>query len=230
MSEENKQINIDEVLSTDAAKEKVNLLIQEALNKQKADLEKDTEGLKNSKETILKEKKELETKFQELLFKSGNLDEIKRTTSEERDREWSGKFDDLKKENETLKNEVTTFKTTTKLSKLNEYAIKEIKDFNVHPASIEDAQDKFSKEFDINDAGELVHKANKINAAGQKYTAKDFYNDLQKSKPHWFNGVGGAGTVAANNVKIDENLTAEDIKNMSRAEYIAAKKAGKIKY
>lgn len=230
MSEENKQINIDEVLSTEAAKEKVNALIQEALNKQKVEQEKDTEGLKNSKETILKEKKELETKFQELLFKSGNLDEIKRTTSEERDREWSGKFDDLKKENETLKNEVTTFKTTTKLSKLNEYAIKEIKDFNVHPASIEDAQDKFSKEFDINDAGELVHKANKINAAGQKYTAKDFYNDLQKSKPHWFNGVGGAGTVAANNVKIDENLTAEDIKNMSRAEYIAAKKAGKIKY
>lgn len=230
MSEENKQINIDEVLSTDAAKEKVNLLIQEALNKQKADLEKDTEGLKNSKETILKEKKELETKFQELLFKSGNLDEIKRTTSEERDREWSEKFNNLKTENETLKNEVTTFKTTTKLSKLNEYAIKEIKDFNVHPASIEDAQDKFSKEFDINEAGELVHKANKINAAGQKYTAKDFYNDLQKSKPHWFNGVGGAGTVAANNVKIDENLTAEDIKNMSRAEYIAAKKAGKIKY
>lgn len=230
MSEENKQINIDEVLSTDAAKEKVNALIQEALNKQKVEQEKDTEGLKNSKETILKEKKELETKFQELLFKSGNLDEIKRTTSEERDREWSEKFNNLKTENETLKNEVTTFKTTTKLSKLNEYAIKEIKDFNVHPASIEDAQDKFSKEFDINDAGELVHKANKINAAGQKYTAKDFYNDLQKSKPHWFNGVGGAGTVAANNVKIDENLTAEDIKNMSRAEYIAAKKAGKIKY
>lgn len=57
MSEENKQINIDEVLSTDAAKEKVNALIQEALNKQKADLEKDTEGLKNSKETILKEKR-----------------------------------------------------------------------------------------------------------------------------------------------------------------------------
>lgn len=230
MSEENKQINIDEVLSTEAAKEKVNALIQEALNKQKVEQEKDTEGLKNSKETILKEKKELETKFQELLFKSGNLDEIKRTTSEERDREWSEKFNNLKTENETLKNEVTTFKTTTKLSKLNEYAIKEIKDFNVHPASIEDAQDKFSKEFDINDAGELVHKANKINAAGQKYTAKDFYNDLQKSKPHWFNGVGGAGTVAANNVKIDENLTAEDIKNMSRAEYIAAKKAGKIKY
>lgn len=230
MSDENKEINIDEVLNSEKAKEKVNSMIQDALNKQKEEFEKETAGIKNNKETILTEKKALEDKLKKILLETGNVDELTNRIKTERDTEWSERFNTVKTENDTLKNEISTYKTAQKISKLNTVALKELKEFNIHQASIEDAQERFAKEFDFNDAGELVHKDKKLTSEGKPFTAKDFYNELQKTKPHWFNGVAGAGVTTSQKQNSGKELTADEIKNMSRAEYAAAKKKGLIKY
>lgn len=230
MSEENNNnINLDEILNSEAGKEKINNLITEALNKQKEEFEKETIGLKNNKEAILKERRALEEKLNKILVDSGNIEEISKRAKEERDNEWSSKFSTINEENEKLKKEINDYKISQKISKLNDIVLKEIKNFNVHAASIEDVQEKFSKEFDLDDSGNLIHKSGKINSSGKKFEVKDFYDELQKSKPHWFNGVSGSGTTITNKGS-DKELTKEDISKMSRTEYQAAKKAGKIKF
>lgn len=233
MSEENNNNNdaseIDKVINSEAGKEKIQALINEAISKQKEEFEKELSGIKNNKEEILKEKKVLQDKVNKILLESGNVEEITKKIREERDAEWREKFEAIDNENKTLKTSIDSFKNAQKISKLHDLSIKEVSKYNIHTASIEDVKERFAKEFDLDEDGKIKHKENKLNEQGKDYSVDDFYKDLQKNKPHWFNGVSGSGTTTTNKT-VSKELTAEQIKNMTRAEYQKAKKDGLIKF
>lgn len=221
--EQNNQPTVEELLKNEALKEHINKLITEKV-------EAETTGLKANRDLILKEKKELEDKVKKDLAASGNIDELSARIRTERDTEWTSKFDPLKSENENLKNQLNEIKQHQKSSKLNDMALKELTGFSIHPASIEDAQEKFRTSFDIDENGNITHKANKLNDQGKPFTAVDFYNELQKTKPHWFNGVSGTGTKPSpSNPQGSKEIDAAAMEKMSGAEYRDAKRKGLIK-
>lgn len=186
---------------------------QEALKSHLAKaVEEQTAGLKSKLSEVLGEKKKTQEQLNAILaqaedeqdqqaLKAGKLD-VQALLDKKiaaRDQVWQQKLAELDGEKEQLRQAVEGERNRFKQSQIKSLVINEaLKNEFFHATAAEDLAFLAANSWDLTDSGELVSRDRDGNVAmgrnGRALTPKEWIEDLQKSRPHYFKTMSGSGS------------------------------------
>lgn len=186
---------------------------QEALKAHLAKaVEEQTAGLKNKLSEVLGEKKKTQEQLNSILaqaedeqdqaaLKAGKLDvqSLLDKKIAARDQVWQQKLAELDTEKEELRKAVEGERNRFKQSQIKQLVINEaLKNEFFHATAAEDLAFLAANSWDLSDSGDLISRDRDGNIAmgknGRALTPKEWIEDLQKTRPHYFKTMAGSGS------------------------------------
>ena len=186
---------------------------QEALKAHLAKaVEEQTAGLKNKLNEVLGEKKKTQEQLNSILaqaedeqdqaaLKAGKLDvqSLLDKKIAARDQVWQQKLAELDTEKEELRKAVESERGRFKQSQIKQLVINEaLKNEFFHATAAEDLAFLAASSWDLSDSGDLISRDRDGNIAmgknGRALTPKEWIEDLQKTRPHYFKQMSGSGS------------------------------------
>lgn len=186
---------------------------QEALKTHLAQaLERETSGLKNKLSEVLGEKKKTQEQLNAILaqaedeqdqaaLKAGKLDmqALLDKKIAARDKSWEEKLQAELSEKEELRKAVEAERSRLKQFQIKQFVINEaLNNEFFHRTAVEDLAGLAAGVWDLTESGELVARDRDGNIAlgktGRALTAKEWIEDLQKTRPHYFKTMAGSGS------------------------------------
>jgi len=191
---------------------------QEALKAHLAKaVEEQTAGLKNKLSEVLGEKKKTQEQLNSILaqaedeqdqaaLKAGKLDvqSLLDKKIAARDKSWEDRLNAELSEKEELRKAVETERSRLKSFQIKQFVINEaLKNEFFHATAVEDLAGMAAGVWDLTDSGDLVARDKDGNIAlgknGRSLTAKEWIEDLQKTRPHYFKTMNGSGSKPGSN-------------------------------
>lgn len=185
---------------------------QEALKSHLAQaLERETSGLKNKLSEVLGEKKKTQEQLNAILaqaedeqdqaaLKAGKLDmqALLDKKIAARDKSWEDRLNAELSEKEELRKAVEAERSRLKSFQIKQFVINEaLKNEFFHATAAEDLAGLAAGVWDLTESGDLVARDRDGNIAlgktGRALTAKEWIEDLQKTRPHYFKTMTGSG-------------------------------------
>lgn len=186
---------------------------QEALKAQLSKaLESETSGLKAKLSEALGEKKKSQGQLNAILaqiedekdqadLKAGKIDHqaIVDKKIAARDKSWQEKFDASEAEKGDLRKSVEAAGAKLKAFQIKQFVVSEaLKNEFFHASAAEDVAQLAAGLWDLNEDGEIYARDKDGNVAlgkdGRPLTAKEWVEDLHKSRPHYFKNMAGSGS------------------------------------
>ncbi|WPC03479.1 hypothetical protein SBP02_11855 [Pseudomonas benzenivorans] len=186
---------------------------QEALKSHLAQaLERETSGLKNKLSEVLGEKKKTQEQLNAILsqaedeqdqaaLKAGKLDmqALLDKKIAARDKAWEERYNELAAAKEESDKAIAGERSKLKSFQIKQFVINEaLKNEFFHHTAVEDLAAMASGVWDLTDSGDLVARDKDGNIAlgktGRALTAKEWIEDLQKTRPHYFKIMAGTGS------------------------------------
>lgn len=191
---------------------------QEALKAHLAKaVEEQTAGLKNKLSEVLGEKKKTQEQLNSILaqaedeqdqaaLKAGKLDvqSLLDKKIAARDQVWQQKLAELDSEKEELRKAVEGERNRFKQSQIKQLVINEaLKNEFFHATAAEDLAFLAANSWDLSESGDLISRDRDGNIAmgknGRALTPKEWIEDLQKTRPHYFKTMSGSGSKPGSN-------------------------------
>nr|WP_322941013.1 hypothetical protein [Pseudomonas sp. s4] len=201
---------------------------QEALKSHLAQaLERETSGLKNKLSEVLGEKKKTQEQLNAILsqaedeqdqaaLKAGKLDMQAMIDKKvaARDKAWEERYSELAAAKEASDKAIASERSKLKSFQITQFVINEAMNNEFFQrTAVEDLGALASGVWDLTDSGDLVARDKDGNIAlgktGRALTAKEWIEDLQKTRPHYFKQMSGSGSKPG----------AAGVTNISRAEW-----------
>lgn len=186
---------------------------QEALKTHLAQaLERETSGLKNKLSEVLGEKKKTQEQLNAILaqaedeqdqaaLKAGKLDmqALLDKKIAARDKAWEVRYNELAAAKEESDKAIAGERSKLKSFQIKQFVINEaLKNEFFHATAVEDLASMAAGVWDLTDSGDLVARDKDGNIAlgktGRALTAKEWIEDLQKTRPHYFKQMSGSGS------------------------------------
>lgn len=167
------------------------------------------EKLTRSKEGLLADLQDKKSKLNEFqskaqneqeqeALKKGDIDFIVNQRLEAQKSQYEEVLNNIKSEKEKLFEEVNQYKSKIERNTVEQQLMKEIQNTDVRKNAIQDVIDYALRNGEVKN-GELIFKDQNgnpktVNSRGEKYSVKDWFNELRNEKDYFFEATNGTNT------------------------------------
>lgn len=167
------------------------------------------EKLTRSKEGLLADLQDKKSKLNEFqskaqneqeqeALKKGDIDFIVNQRLESQKSQYEEVLNNIKSEKEKLFEEVNQYKSKIERNTVEQQLMKEIQNTDVRKNAIQDVVDYALRNGEVKN-GELIFKDQSgnpktVNSRGEKYSVKDWFNELRNEKDYFFESTNGTNT------------------------------------